>query len=62
MTMRIKIINIEPSCEYDTVVVDTGDHVVTTIIKPGGSADFLVHSAKSLVVSERLTEKSGEGN
>lgn len=59
MTLRLKISNIEPGSQYDALITDTYDKVLT-VIKPGGSADFWVHSAKSLVIQERPTEKNGE--
>jgi len=59
MTLRITINSPEETSDYDAVVIDTNNHV-TTVIKPGGSADFWVHGPYSLVIHERPAEKNEE--
>lgn len=59
MTLKLTISNPDIDALYEALVTDTYDHVLT-VIKPGGLADFWVHSAKTLVINERPTEKSGE--
>jgi len=59
MTLKLTIKHPELDSAYVAVVVDTYDHV-STVIRPGGSADFWVHSAKQLVIHERLIPKNEE--
>jgi len=59
MTLRIKVSHEELESAWKLVVTNNYDNV-ETIIQPGGSHVFLIHSGKDITIKEVLTEKNEE--
>ncbi len=63
MTVRVKVSHMDKESAWDLIVSNTfrvEENELVRLIRPGGSAEFLVHSEKNLIVRECLIQKSGE--
>ena len=65
MTVRVKVSHMDTESPWDLLVTNTFaiESDLVQLIRPGGSFEFLIHSAKDLRVREITNEgnqKSGE--
>ncbi len=65
MTVRVKVSHMDEESAWDLVITSTFATMSDTIslIQPGGSKEFFVHSSKDVIIKEitnQRDKKSGE--
>lgn len=62
MTLRIKIEHCEEKSDWALEITDSDNSDIKHTIRPGGSAEFWIHSSNQIRINEILNEPKKEGD